>query len=122
VWKLTPGGSQWNASILGSNLVIEYFGSNTSGITVDANGYVYYANPVDSVVQKISPGGQVTTFVGQSRHAGYADGSVSTALFEYPSGFTLDPDGNLYVVDAASWLVRKVTPGGVVSTVAGTPD
>ena len=63
----------------------------------------------------------VTTFAGWPGSSGSADGSGRKARFSYPGGVRTDPAGNLYVADSSNYTIRKVTPGGVVTTVAGTP-
>ena len=64
---------------------------------------------------------EVTTLAGQSGRTGSADGTGSAALFSGPADVAVDTFGNLYVADAFNDTVRKVTPAGVVSTMAGSP-
>ncbi len=85
-------------------------------LAADGTLYVLDAN----AVRRISPGGQVTTLAGNVSAAGYADGSGAQARFNQPAAMALGPDGNLYVADTENFLVRRVTPSGVVSTVAAT--
>lgn len=88
------------------------------GLAVDASGTVYVADYGNHVIRKITSEGVVTTFAGTpSQSGGYADGAA--ALFSSPSGITVDGAGNLYVADSINHLIRKITPEGNVTTVAG---
>jgi len=90
------------------------------GITADAAGNVYVADSGNSTIRKITPAGVVTTLAGTARRFGSADGIGATALFNNPLGITADAAGNLYVADSGNSAVRKITPAGVVTTLAGT--
>ena len=88
------------------------------GIAVAADGTVYVADAGESNrIHKIAPNGSVTTLAGGSE--GFADGAGTQASFNTPSGLAIDADGNLYVADTANNRIRKVSPEGVVSTIAG---
>nr|WP_259069324.1 putative Ig domain-containing protein [Mucilaginibacter sp. X4EP1]MCS3814661.1 sugar lactone lactonase YvrE [Mucilaginibacter sp. X4EP1] len=86
------------------------------GLTIDASGNIYVADEGNAVIRKITPAGVVSTFAGNGTQ-GHADGQGTSAMFNFPDDITIDPSGNLYVADDA--YVRKITPGGLVSTVAG---
>lgn len=88
------------------------------GIAVDGAGNVYAVD--NSAIRKITPAGVVTTLAGASGQLGDADGPGATARFRRPWGIAADTAGNLYVADTENYLVRKVTPAGIVSTHAGT--
>ncbi len=94
--------------------------ASPQGIAVDAAGNVYVTDFDSHVIRKISTSGIVTTFAGSSM--GSADGSGAAAQFAYPSGLAIDKDGNLYVGDSHSLTIRKITPRGAVTTVAGLAD
>lgn len=70
-------------------------------------------------VRRVTPSGVVTTLAGNPNAGGHADGTGSAARFERASGIAIDIAGNLYVTDASKHVVRKVTPAGVVTTLAG---
>ena len=61
-----------------------------------------------------------STLVGQNG-GGYADGTAATALFNQPTGVAVDSSGNLYISDGSNYVVRKVTPTGITTTIAGQP-
>jgi hypothetical protein len=88
------------------------------GMTTDTAGNLYIADRVNRVIRKITPAGDVSTYAGTGA-AGNADGTIATAMFNAPADITIDKTGNLYVVDAGNHNVRKITPAGVVTTLAG---
>lgn len=88
------------------------------GIAVDEAGNVYAVD--DSAIRKITPSGVVTTLAGTPGIIGSADGAGAAAQFNRPWGIAADKVGNLYVADNENCLVRKITPAGVVTTLAGT--
>ena len=101
---------------------IDGFGGIQSDIAVDAQGNVYVAETGNFDIRKIS-NGMVTTLAGNPEIPGHADGTNGTATFEMPQAITLDSKGNLYVADGdingGNPSIRKITPAGVVTTIAG---
>jgi hypothetical protein len=91
-----------------------------SGTAVDSNGNVYVADQVNDTIRKITPSGVVTTLAGTPGVVGSSDGTGSAAKFNAPVGVAVDGSGNVYVADATNETIRKVTPAGVVTTLAGT--
>jgi sugar lactone lactonase YvrE len=89
-------------------------------VTVDSAGNIYAADTGNNTIRKVTPAGVVTTLAGQAGVKGSADGTNGTALFWRPTGITLDGSTNLYVADTGNHTIRKVTPAGIVTTLAGT--
>lgn len=89
------------------------------GLATDSAGNVYVADHGNSTVRKISPQGTVTTLAGSGGLSGTADGAGNAARFDHPSAVAVDAAGNVYVIDTSNQLVRKITSGGSVSTLAG---
>ncbi len=92
------------------------------GVAVDLVGNVYVADAGNSAIRKVTPGGVVTTLAGLIGTAGNTDGTGSAARFSNPFGVAVDPSGNVYVADRDSYKIRKITPAGVVTTMAGVTN
>jgi len=89
------------------------------GVVVAADGTIYISDSGDNNrIRKITPDGSVETFAGDGREA-YADGPGLQAAFNTPSGLAIDAEENIYVADTGNNRIRKITPQGVVSTIAG---
>jgi subtilisin family serine protease/sugar lactone lactonase YvrE len=95
------------------------FGSPT-GIAVDGAGNLYVADAYNATIRQITPTGTVSTLAGLAASRGDADGIGSAARFNYPNGVAVDAAGTLYVADTYNHAIRRVTSGGVVSTLAGS--
>jgi len=110
------GNADTTASINGTGTAAGFYYPNS--VAVDASGNVYVSEYISNLIRKITPGGVVTTFAG-SGAAGQADSTGTKATFNGPSGLAIDAAGNLYVADTYNNVIRKITPAGVVSTIAG---
>ncbi|MBX3101877.1 MAG: T9SS type A sorting domain-containing protein [Bacteroidetes bacterium] len=86
-------------------------------VAVDTNGYVYVSDAINHRIRKITPAGVVSTLAGSSK--GYQNGTGTAARFEQPQAITVDLNGNVYVADVVNARIRKITPAGVVTTIAG---
>ena len=93
--------------------------NNPHGLAVDAAGNIYVADTGNQLVRKITPSGVVTTLAGSVAGRGTADGVGDAARFTSPDGVAVDAAGQVYVVDTLNFTVRKITPAGVVTTLAG---
>lgn len=89
------------------------------GVAVDAARNVYVSDSRNHSIRKITPNGKVTTIAGLPRNEGYRDGVGGDAYFSFPTSLAAAPDGTLWVADYDNMLLRKITPGGAVTTVAG---
>ena len=89
-----------------------------NGVAVDAAGNVYIADVHNRVIRRIDSRAIVTTLAGGPGMIGFVDGSGAQARFGQPEGIATDADGNVYVADAGNNAIRKVTPDGMVSTLA----
>ena len=90
------------------------------GVAVDQEGNVFVADTANHSIRKISRDGAVSTLAGSTEgECGDADGAGDAARFSDPMALAVDIDGNIVVADAGNHCIRKVTPEGVVSTLAG---
>jgi sugar lactone lactonase YvrE len=90
-----------------------------SDVKVDSAGNAYVADLNNNRIRIVYPNGNVATLAGE-RCAGSKDGVGANATFNQPCGLAIDSSRNLYVVDRHSNVVRKVTPSGNVTTIAGS--
>lgn len=89
------------------------------GVAVDSSGNIFVADTANDMIRKVTPDGVVTTFAGAARQFGSNDGTGASAQFSNPSGIAIDTSDNLYVTDTVNHTIRKITPSGIVSTLAG---
>lgn len=94
--------------------------NDPQGIAADGAGNLYVAEPASDTIRKITPQGAVTTLAGSAGAPGNADGSGGAARFNAPSRLETDSDGNLYVTDTGNSTIRRITPAGAVTTLAGS--
>jgi len=131
---LTSGG---NVLTLAGNNTSGYANGNGAnavfyfpdGLAIDPSGdNMYIADHTNNCIRKlvIQGSSDASTFAGSSvadnGAGGFTDGTGTGARFNGPSGLATDADGNLYVADNGNGLIRKITPAGVVTTVAGRPN
>lgn len=109
------GNLPGNADGAGAAARFEY----PAGVAVDASGWIYVADTNNHQIRKISPSGLVSTLAGTGR-PGYQDGDAASASFYYPRGVAVDSNGWVYVADTNNSMIRKISPTGAVSTLAGS--
>ncbi len=90
-----------------------------NGVALDGAGNVYVADTANNTIRRITPNGVVSTLAGVSGTHGSADGIGGNARFWAPFGIAVDPSGNVYVADTGNNTIRKITPNGLVNTLAG---
>ncbi|HNW50256.1 MAG TPA: NHL repeat-containing protein [Prolixibacteraceae bacterium] len=98
--------------------------SSPRGICIDSNGNLFVGDCWNHRIRKITPEGMVSTFAGGGKTGelvvnDWRDGADTTARFDAPCGMAIDQNNNLYVADANNSCIRKITPKGFVSTIAG---
>jgi len=118
-----PAGSDWTGGLVlgapGSPPVLAQFPSPTC-ITVDASGNLYVGDSSLNTIQMVSPTGAVSLVAGSSGLGGSTDGTGAGALFSQPGGIVINNSGTLYVADTGNSTIRKIAPGGIVTTFAGS--
>jgi len=93
---------------------------NPAGVAVDTNGNVYVSDWANDIIRKIDSYGKVENIAGSTGGPGAKDGTGSSASFYLPWGIAVDMAGNIYVADSYNNMIRKISPDGVVVTLAGS--
>jgi sugar lactone lactonase YvrE len=112
----TLAGQRIYHTIPGMDTVVRF--DNPAGIAVDPSGYVYVADCGNDLIRKISPDGKVQIIAGNGKK-GAKDSTGLNASFYLPGGIALDSIGNIYVADTYNNKIRKISPAGIVTTLAG---
>lgn len=131
---ITDRGNNRIRKISADGIVSPIAGANTAGFingaaadarfrlpwksAVDNAGNIFVADRDNHCIRKITVDGMVSTFAG-SGAAGFADGDKDAAMFNQPLDVAVDAAGNVYVADNLNHRIRKITPDGHVSTLAG---
>jgi sugar lactone lactonase YvrE len=123
--KITSGGTVSTfAGVAGVSNSFDGAGANAQfyhpeGVATDPGENVYVADTWNHIIRKITPVGAVTTLAGLAGNFGAADGTNSKARFNRPAGIAVDSATNLFIADSLNHTIRKITPSGTVSTIAG---
>jgi hypothetical protein len=100
-------------------LIADAMLNRPASLVINTDGSIYFADTANNAIRAIISG-RVYTLSGNGI-AGFADGHISEALFNQPSGLVFDADGNLLVADSGNHVIRKISVDGYVTTVAGIP-
>ncbi|MDO7873817.1 hypothetical protein Q5H93_03665 [Hymenobacter sp. ASUV-10] len=89
------------------------------GVAMDAAGTLYVSDSDNHTIRKITAAGVVSTLAGSADEHGSADGAGAAARFNNPLGVAVTAAGTVYVAEPDNYTIRKITPAGVVTTLAG---
>jgi len=120
VRKITPAGKVTTLAGAAASTGVAVPLGWPHGITLDNAGNLYLADSVNDTIDKFTPAGVVTILAGKSGTFGHSDGIGAAARFDTPTGVARDAAGNLYIADSGNNSIRKITPAGVVTTLAGS--
>jgi hypothetical protein len=105
----------------GTPALATVFGAIVFGVAVTSAAEVLVADTTSSCIRKVSADGIVTTFAGRCDESGFEGdgGTARQALLDRPRGLAVDSAGNVYIADTGNGRIRRVTPDGLITTVAG---
>ena len=115
---ITIAGTDFPGSQDGAGIKARF--NQPKKIAVDVLGNIYVSDALNNRIRKINPDGSVITIAGNGK-ASYLNSNIGIeASFNRPSGIAVDKLGNLYIADVFNHVIRKITPSGAVSTLAGS--
>jgi sugar lactone lactonase YvrE len=115
--KITPTGLVTTLTLTDSTTGAVIVNPNITSITLDSVGNIYAVSGF--AIEKITSAGVVNPLAGSATQ-GAADGVGTAASFGWIQGIVVDGSGNIFVRDNGANKIRKITPAGVVSTLAGS--
>ena len=95
------------------------FFNNPVGLALAPDGSLFVSDANNFTLRRVTAAGVVTTIAGAAGQDGFTDGPAASARFGKPAELALAPNGTLYIADAAQHTIRRLTPDGRVSTIAG---
>ena len=117
--KITPAGVVTTFNIDHSNLDESLLFDEIDYLAADGIGNLYFTSFGSHCIFKLTGYTTLSILAGNNDPAGYADGTGNEASFNEPSGIVVGRDGNIYVADFNNHRIRRITPAGLVTTVAG---
>ncbi|WP_338847949.1 hypothetical protein V8J88_04045 [Massilia sp. W12] len=115
--ELLAGDTGGDGNVDGNVADAHYF--NPGPMVFDASGKLYLSDSGNHTIRVIGRDGKVSTLAGLAGVAGSSDGLANQARFAHPDGIAVDEAGNVYVADRDNHVLRKISPDGMVSTLAG---
>ena len=88
-------------------------------VAVARDGFIYIADSGNNSIRRLSPDGELKTIAG-AIEPGYRDGNGLEARFAWPTGIAIGPRGFIYICDSQNNRIRRITPDGIVKTIAGS--
>jgi fibronectin-binding autotransporter adhesin len=119
-WSTFAGSAGNVGSADGSGSVATF--KDPCSVATDSSGNVFVVDCAAHTIRKITPAGVVSTFAGSYLLSGVLDGQGSAARFNTPAGIAVDRSDNIYVAEYGGAVVRKITPAGYVTTLAGSAN
>jgi len=118
---IADAGNNAVRQVGGGNIITAAVGfTHPDGVAIDSSGNLYVADTVARRIVKFS-GGVYTTVAGTGQPAfGGDDGPGTQAALNAPMGLAVDASGNVYIADTLNGRIRKLTPSGTITTIAGT--
>jgi len=117
-------GTDIGAVLVGENQLFSQRSKGIAGIALDYSGNIYVTDPERHIILKVNPSGEVYVFAGKSGVSGNNGNErvfSTEARFNGPMGINVDPSGNVVIADTGNNQIRKITPDGWVTLVAGDP-